>query len=828
MKKKSISRSITHYLSVIIILLLTISALDSFAQIIGTGVNDQTNTYTPKKATMVFPISCTPISSPTCNYIQNNDFNTPNPGDAHNANVFSDELVLPWLPGQGSCEIYPGGNAGVNPGSYPGHPAIFTVPPVPATSFAFGAAGWHYTFNDNISESIVQKIPNIIPGHVYVLSFFIAHKNFSDITIGNIDYPLDHFNIHLISCKDYNETFHPDDPHDYSYPAIPSNSQQIYCQDNITNDNVWHRVFVHFVGQQPDPAYPLNMIWIWPQEDTQVDRVSGMFFAYPELVDLTAYANQVQQAVTPNCIATLPSCGPTGSVFTWVGPPGSTIIPPTPVNTSVTLDLNNPANAGIWTLTLSVPSADITTGACNTTGSFTTTVNVLPCGVPPVWPKSYQVWQSTEGIMKDFNGNVFLASVGFPSSSQSFNHTGHPLTIPSSTSSVNLHYTQGGYSNWINDNNEYLKFAYKSGIIQTWSGNFLPDTYRNGTTGAIVAAPYSLAANENMVAEINGGAYITSTNTNLNLYTAGGTLLDTISIGCPSVDYKFNPNTNNLFVYSSIGGCFKKFHYNGSQLLPDATVNFSTTLINSLAVFFDNQDRCFFLSDQGNNLYVLKQFDYNSPAYPNVTSSGFVNSDLGLSYARFSKYSSDKIVVFNSSNNYVYAIDFSTTSPITKKILTSNLSQYMLYFETDGQDIYLAGNQPFQTAIQIGSQNIPDLPGNEEAVFITKLNYLTDFSSFQRTNTEAKTAENLASFNFFISPNPTTTSRINLKITETTKQELPRYSITITNRLGRAVLQQTFNVPVMSIDITNFEKGIYYIEMINQKGERVTKSFVKL
>jgi hypothetical protein len=28
--------------------------------------------------------------------------------------------------------------------------------------------------------------------------------------------------------------------------------------------------------------------------------------------------------------------------------------------------------------------------------------------------------------------------------------------------------------------------------------------------------------------------------------------------------------------------------------------------------------------------------------------------------------------------------------------------------------------------------------------------------------------------------------------------------------------------------IGNFEKGIYYVKIINQKGERVVKSFVKL
>lgn len=346
----------------------------SFAQRNDDQVKDRGGMVAPThKYFSQFPISCSPATSSSCNYIRNNDF-TPSvyPPDP-NLPVNLDQ-VLPWQSGSGSVAVYPGTNCDL-------------APPPPATSYAFGGVSYFYSPYDYYgNESIVQKIPAVIPGHTYVLSFFVSHKNYSSNPYIGIDYPLAHFNIHLINCDDYNTQFHPDAPwpinQNYDYIPVPANSQQIYCQNNVANQG-WDRVFVHFVAQQPDPAHPLNMIWIWPEGNTNnINEASGMFVALPELIDISDYANQVQQATTPGCLATLPSCGPAGAILNWEGPGGNPAIS-VPAGTPVTVDVTNPANVGTWTLTLTVPSAVITSSACNTTGSFTTTVQVLPCQTPP-------------------------------------------------------------------------------------------------------------------------------------------------------------------------------------------------------------------------------------------------------------------------------------------------------------------------------------------------------------------------------------------------------------------------------------------------------------
>ncbi len=121
---------------------------------------------------------------------------------------------------------------------------------------------------------------------------------------------------------------------------------------------------------------------------------------------------------------------------------------------------------------------------------------------------------------------------------------------------------------------------------------------------------------------------------------------------------------------------------------------------------------------------------------------------------------------------------------------------------------------------------------NELPVIITQICY--DAGSFSgndqdfKKKAEAKPTENPVSFKAFILPNPTTGNSVNIKIEEINKQSLSNYSIKITNRIGRVVLQKTNYLPGSPLNIGNLEKGIYYVEIINLKGERVAKSFVKL
>ena len=451
---------------------------------------DKTGTYAKPGRMVNFPVSCDPLPQVSCNIIRNNDFDP----QTYSDDPFSTNLLPPWQTASGSCTVYPGAN------TFP------FAPPAPATSYVFGYAGYYDSYGQYACESIVQKIPNVIPGHTYVLSFFISHRDYSNNPYIGVDYPLDHFNIHLINCDDYNETF---TPNSFVYPTVPANSQQIYCQDNVAN-HAWKRVFVHFVARQPNPLRPLNMLWIWPEGDPDPAKHSGMFVALPELFDITNYTNQVQQAANPGCLATLPSCGPEGSVFTWTGPAGSTIVPPTPAGTPVTLDVvSNPLNIGTWTLTLSVPGAHITTGACNTTGSFTTTVEVLACGILPTGPiKIIEVPNvqsaSPKDVMYSFEWPGYslvaytsIADITLPDPDDQVVGFGLMKLDANCNNIFNKQYTLPGKKLYVkkiiernvgNDNHYYALLGIKDGITCTCSDEKILILKIDKTTGNLVSS----------------------------------------------------------------------------------------------------------------------------------------------------------------------------------------------------------------------------------------------------------------------------------------------------------------------------------------------------
>lgn len=312
---------------------------------------------------------CAEILPPICNYIVNNDFIHPNYDPSnwnHYTDPFNQNLIPNWLAASGSPTIF-------DPVNFPAFPS----PPSGVSQYFFGGVGenWFPGSGDYICEGVVQKIPKLIPGHTYTLSFFKSTVDYSPYFPET--YPLDFLHVTFINCSDYNATF---DPHDYHYPPVPSNRQDVYCETNVTNlGNNWQQVFVHFTATSD-----YNMIWIWPEENRIAGRFAGLVFSFPELIDITAIQNQVIQATQPNCMATLPYCGPLNSVFNWEGPNGQT--PSAPSGQPIQVNVADPLNVGTWTLTLTMPNAVTTNNTCSPQGPVTGSVNISAVCTLPTGP----------------------------------------------------------------------------------------------------------------------------------------------------------------------------------------------------------------------------------------------------------------------------------------------------------------------------------------------------------------------------------------------------------------------------------------------------------
>jgi hypothetical protein len=451
------------------------------------------------------------------------------------------------------------------------------------------------------------------------------------------------------------------------------------------------------------------------------------------------------------------------------------------------------------------------------------TVNVPPCNV---WPKAYGTGDGPGSVLKDNKGNVILTTSDISNSSTFFNHVGvrpGPLEDLSKT----FQYTSNGVTNWTKYQDVPF-FAFKSGVLEMIGPNLgsgAPVTFIDGTTGNNVTAPVNLSPGEIILAETNSNAVITALYNQLKVYSSGGT--STTAVSGSGSHYKFNPITNNLDVIISglFGPSLSIYHFNGVSFDPPQSYSLPYSWWNTQSVHFDSHDRYYFLQipNYGSNNQVLKQFDYTTGLITTVNIPGFNNQFLSLGSYN-SNYASDKIIMFNTSDNYLYALDFSTT-PGSKKILTTNFTPPYSY-DIDGDDLYLLSTNIGGNAVTIGNQNIP--AGNQNyavPIYIAKLNIQTDFNF--RSNQAVTPALVTSKIQVSVQPNPSYNT-IDLGILYDKKKVQGNYLITITNSTGRVVLKSKTTLSNTRLNTSNWEKGVYYVEITNEKGEKSSTSFIKL
>jgi len=461
-------------------------------------------------------------------------------------------------------------------------------------------------------------------------------------------------------------------------------------------------------------------------------------------------------------------------------------------------------------------------------------VTSTPC-TPPVesWPKAYGSMQETIILKKgNFDNPLLGASVLSFAPNTYYNHEG---VFPTASTISSCQYNSNGVTNWLSDN-YFPGFAFKSGVVEMINNNCIgcpSKIYFDGNTGNAVAAPLTLVPGENVIAETNTGEFITTTInftsggnplTTLYVRSPTGILISTTNIGSDVYLGKFNPITNNIMIYSYFNSV-KIYHFTGTGInyVSSVTIPFSApfTQLQNLPVI-DNQDKVYYIEND-----ILKCFDYQTGNITTVTITGFNNNNLQY-IENVDYYTGDRCLVYNKADNYLYCIDIANSA--VTKILCSGTGlanwHYLKSFFSNNE-VYLQGE--YFDQFQIGNQVIPDLPAytlyDRVKVFVTKLSLQNDFSkSSVLVNNNIKP---VLSMKLTTIPNPTS-GITELKILKNGKQNLEKYSVTITNRVGRIVLRNKNAPSNFKFSTTGWEKGVYYVEAINANGGRVVTSFIKL
>ncbi len=286
------------------------------------------------------PVNCTPLSFTNCNLITNNTFNTNNSFDPNNLQhvdrPFELGLIDDWYATHGT----------------PQNSIQFSTDSPPFTGAGVTYMGANATSSGANSEGIIGKLVPLIAGHKYGFSFFRKITN-------NSFFPLDFLNISLMKCDDYDETFLPMGS---IPPTLPSQSQIIYCETNISSQT-WEQIFVTFIANDN-----YDMIHICPKENLPTSgwlRDSYLLFSYPELIDITNFS----AGLAPNislCPGTKKILGPNpencsvrNSIFTWKSPSGGTL------GNGQQISVTNSSPSGNYTLEMTVPTSTITNNSCS-------------------------------------------------------------------------------------------------------------------------------------------------------------------------------------------------------------------------------------------------------------------------------------------------------------------------------------------------------------------------------------------------------------------------------------------------------------------------------
>jgi|GEM_PF-6891255 len=456
-----------------------------------------------------------------------------------------------------------------------------------------------------------------------------------------------------------------------------------------------------------------------------------------------------------------------------------------------------------------------------------------------VWPKSYSFTRGARQLTINPLNNHLLVQYYAGCTCFSFQHNHAGVAIPTSGTSGNIriHYDgNNAYSNYYVPDGAVgpslpNMFCNNSGELLTRNGTTDTKVFNFGTGQLISSLPFS----DEILAQTSTNKYLTISATNvLNLVDAAGAIYYSVQLPNAAAFAKYD-KANDILYYYDHGN-----HYSAFQVF---ATTIGTLFQQSLPTPTPPSGYIYNVcSITGNGimyyLHDLQLMKYD-PATFNFSMANFagLNNNSLTKCKSSNPYIDNKILLLNSSNEFIYLIDHLTGS--VKKINYQNgngafISDFS--FDNVQQNIFLTGITT-TIPLTIGNQNIPTPPGGSYSVFVTKLN-LNEFSLMQtEDNYSSNIAENISSpdkpgnvaqkviFDAIVSPNPAK-NWVSVRIPDGFSVN-SMYTVSIYNNVGVNVLEQRKTEKSIFIDLQKLNPGLYFMVIRDEKGNRSSKSFVK-
>lgn len=465
--------------------------------------------------------------------------------------------------------------------------------------------------------------------------------------------------------------------------------------------------------------------------------------------------------------------------------------------------------------------------------------------VPPIWPKVYEGFTGNNLIIDNSPSGNILASFFGTNLVNNINHEGAPVPTGVGHYCVQFNKTTG-ITNWIQQN-ERPSIILNSGDAHLDASPLYPFgpfimKFRNAITGIISPGPGVTIPSDEMIRVEDNGVFITMNRLapqTFKVRSASGVSSTPFFQGIPPVRMIYNPVSKKLFAnYMTLVNnqnyyLLAVYSLNNNQL---TLLNSPwSNVIHSWMFQVNNNDEVFMSFDN-----KIQKYDYVSNTVTELIVPGFTNANV-RSLGSLNINTEDRITTIVDGDNHIYCINTNTLGlrkiPYTHHPIHYFAPEYLV----EGDNLFLNGEVSLGD-VTIGNQTIPVL--GSRSVFVTKFNIQTDFSlrspveNFVSNETLNKTMSKSALQNktdeivtkyaikATLSPNPAKNILlINLK--QKGKETASSFVVSVANTLGVNMLTQTTKQNMLTVDVSRFKPGMYYLTISTDKGDKTTQMFMK-
>jgi hypothetical protein len=466
-----------------------------------------------------------------------------------------------------------------------------------------------------------------------------------------------------------------------------------------------------------------------------------------------------------------------------------------------------------------------------------------------IWPKVYAFGSDPSPVVGYSSlaiGNGSSLFYGFTTHDMTINTNHNGGTVPTAPGTYTVQYDKNsGITTWIQPN-MLPKFVLSTGQVQMLTSLMSPlntlitTVFLDPVSGNLTTGPSVVPTNEIILAEDNG-TYITRSTDSLHVHSQlGDTSIPFINGAANIVKTVYNTATKHLFI-----------QYSSDIILPLAVYSLNNNMLtvintpsqNTLGFLqqVNSLDEAFlFYNVPSIGTSRIEKYDFINDLRVPVSIPGFNNINLDFTRS-YNPYADDKLMETQMTEGNIYALN--TVILQEKKIpytcqfnSVCNLG-FGYWFE--GDDLYMevaADNQ----MVTVGNQTISPLGG--ASIGVTKFNIQTDFSlrpqaeeisvqqNIRSLPVEKNKTIDLEPVSFIkatLSPNPTKNSlTVNLK-QDNDEAAASSFLVSITNSLGVVMFTQTTQQNRFTIDVAAFKTGTYYVTISTNKGDKITRVFMK-